>query len=164
MDTQLRHIPGTQQTTCSDMHISHRSNAAAHTPIVCGTPICAVLLWLVVFCRSLPSAFLRLPDFFPYVFPQADVNPCTFLSVVARSIYHRPDNNSNSAQSMITSSFLLHHNPAVRQQQQWAHVARMDDRTAAIKVDLSEISIDHLTTPPPHHHISPLTSSAYCCV
>ena len=43
-------------------------------------------------------------------------------------------------------------------QQQWAHLARVDDRTAVIKVDSSEISIDYLTTPRPHHHhLSP------CC-
>ena len=49
---------------------------------------------------------------------------------------------------MLTSSFLQHHNPAA-QQQQWANLARMDDRTVAIKVGLSETSIDRLTTPPP---------------
>ena len=43
------------------------------------------------------------------------------------------------------SCFLQHHNPAAHKQQQWAHVALVDDRTAAKKVDLSVISIDHLT-------------------
>ena len=40
--------------TADNTHISHRYNAAAHTPWVCGTLISAVLLWLVVFigaCR-----------------------------------------------------------------------------------------------------------------
>ena len=82
---------------------------------------------------------------------------CTFFCVRAQSTDHRPDINSSSAQSVPTSSFLPHHNPAA-QQQQWAYLARMDDRTAAIKVELPEISIDHSTTPRPHHrHLSP------CC-
>ena len=114
--------------TTDDMHRSHRSNAAAHTPCVCDTPIRAVLLWLVVFV----GVFHRLPDFFSYVCTQADVYPCTFFCVVARSTDHRPDNNSNSPQSVLTSSFLQHHNPAAQQQQQWAHLARIDDRTAHI--------------------------------
>ena len=66
----------------------------------------------------------------------------------ARSTDHLPDSYSSNAQSILTSSFLQHHHPAAQQQQQqWAHLAR----TAAIKLDLSEISIDHLTTPRPHH-------------
>ena len=44
--TQTHTIIGTYQT---NMHRFHRSNAAAHTPCVCDTPMCAVLLWLVVF-------------------------------------------------------------------------------------------------------------------
>ena len=108
------------------MHRSHRSNAAAHTPCVCDTPIRAVLLWLVVF------------------------------------VGHRPDNKGDNAQSVLTSSFLQHHNPAAQQQQQWAHLARIDDRTAAIKVDLSEVSIGHLTTPPPYHHY--LSPCCFFCI
>ena len=82
-----------------------------------------------------------------------------FFCVGTRSTDHRPDNNSSSAQNVLTSSlFLQHHNPAAQQQQQWAQLARVDDRTAAIKVDLSQISIDHMTTPRSHHnHFSP------CC-
>ena len=87
---------------------------------------------------------------------------CTFFCVGARSTDHLPDNNSSSAQSVRTSSFLQHHNPAAQQQQQWAHLARVDGRTAAIKVDLSEISIDHLTTPRPHHHH--LSSCCFFCI
>ena len=50
MSTQPRHIPGRQQNIQRAQH----HNAAAHehqqaTPCVCDTPICAVLLWLVVF-------------------------------------------------------------------------------------------------------------------
>ena len=75
--------------------------------------------------------------------------------VGARTTDHRPDSNSCSAQSVLTSCFLQYHNHAAQQQQQWACLARVDDRTAAIKVDLSEISIDHLNTPRSHdHHLS----------
>ena len=35
--------------TTGNMHRFHRTNAAAHTPGVRDTPMCAVLLWLVVF-------------------------------------------------------------------------------------------------------------------
>ena len=42
------------QVYITDNRRSHRSNAAAHLPCVCHTPICAVLPWVVVFvgaCR-----------------------------------------------------------------------------------------------------------------
>ena len=113
------------------MHRSYRSNAAAHAPYVCDTPMCAVILWLVVFVGVLN----RLPDFLSNACTQADVNPSTFFCVVARCTGHRPDKNSNSPQSVLTSRLLQHHNhnPAA-QQQQWAHLARIDDRTAHIAV------------------------------
>ena len=130
----LRAVSTTQtytRYTTDNMHKSHRSNAADHTPCVCGTSICAVLLWL---CLSEPA--VRIPpsaSIFSHVCTQAEVYPSTYFCVVARSTDHRPDNNSNSAQSMFTSSFLQHHNPAAQQQQQWAHLARMDDRTVATR-------------------------------
>ena len=87
--------------------------------------------------------------------------PVHFFCVLARSTEHRPDFNGNSAQSVLSSSFLQHHNPAALQQQQqqhWTHLAHIDDRTAAVQIDLSEISMYHLTTPREHHHhLSP------CC-
>ena len=101
--TYTRHIT-------DNMHRSHRPNAAAHTPCVCDTPMCAVL-WLVVFV----GVFHRMPDIFSYVCTQADVHPSTFICVVAWAMDHRPDNNSNSPQSLLTSSFLQHNNnPAVQ--------------------------------------------------
>ena len=114
-----------------NMHISHRSNAAAHTPCACDTPMCVVLLWLVEFV----GVFHRLPDFYACVCTQADVYIPVHFVVVARSTDHRADNNNNSPQSVLTSSFLQHHSPAAQQQQQqWAHLARIDDRTVHIAV------------------------------
>ena len=78
-------------------------------------------------CRSIPPS----ASFFAYVCTQAGVHPCTFFCVAARSTDHRPENNSNSPQSVLTSSFLQHHNPAA-QQQHWAHLARIDDLSAHI--------------------------------
>ena len=87
--------------TTDNVHRAHRSNAAAHTPCVCDTPMCAVLPWLVVFV----IIFHRPPDFVSYVYTQADISLYIFC-VVAQSTDHHPDNNSDSAQSLLTSSFL----------------------------------------------------------
>ena len=94
--------------TTDSMHRFHRSNAAAHTPCVCDTPMCAVLLWLVVFV----VVFHRPPDFSSYVCTQA-VMSLYICCAAAQSTDHRPDNNSDSsAQSLLTSSFLHDHNHA----------------------------------------------------
>ena len=98
--------------TTDNMHRSHRSNAAAHTPCVFDTPIRAVLLWLVVFVGTLRPHFIVSHIFFyPYV-PRVTSNvPVHFFWVVARSTDHRLENNTHSsAHSVLTSSFLQHHN------------------------------------------------------
>ena len=105
------------------MHRPHCSNAATHTPCVCDTPI----------LRSDAVA-----GFHPSVCTQAGISQYIFC-VVAQSTDHLPDNNIDRAQSLLTSSLLHYHNPATRQQQllqqqQWAHLARIDDRTAQIAV------------------------------
>ena len=124
-----------------NMYRPHCSNAAAHTPCVCDTPMCAVLLGLVVFV----GVFHRLPVFFHTdVFAQADVYPCTTFCVVARSTDHRPDNNRNNPQSVFTFSFLKHHNPAAQHQQQWAHLPHIDDGTARVAVCVPTLPLLHL--------------------
>ena len=116
--------------TTDDMRRSHRSDAAAHTPCVCETPMCAVLLWRVVFV----VVFHRPSDFFLYLCTQAGISLYTFC-VVAQSTDHRPDNHSDGAPSLLTFSFLhYYHNPAAQHQQQWAHLARIDDRTTTAHI------------------------------
>ena len=82
--------------------------------------------------------------FFSCVRNQADV-PVFF----AWSTAHSPDNSSSSAQGVLTSSGLQYSNPAPSSTLRvWLIVLWL--------VALSEMTaIDHVTTPPPHHHLSP---------
>ena len=73
----IYHIPGTRYTT-DNMHRSHRSNAAAHTPCVCDTPMCAVLLWMIV-----SVVVFHRPLVFFHTYVPSLVYPCTFFGLLS---------------------------------------------------------------------------------
>ena len=86
--------------TTDNMRRSHRYNAAAHTPCVCDTPICAVLLWLVVFigaCRPYSAVCLTTgvrifcirtyPGLRTYLYHH-HLSCCCFFCLLLRVIQH----------------------------------------------------------------------------
>ena len=77
----------------------------------------AVLMWLVVFVGACRPYFTVSQFFFIRMYPGRRISLYMFC-VFQRTSDHRPDNNSNSAHSVLTYRFLQHHHPAAQQQQQ----------------------------------------------
>ena len=123
--TQLRHIPGTRVYNRQHARVPSYQRCRPHAGRARHTHVRSVAVAGCV-CRSIPlSASLFFSSMYlGWCIPVHILCCCTELRPPPRQQWRQ------CTEVAFISSFLHYQNPAAQQQQQWAHLARIVDRTA----------------------------------